>query len=289
MTAVPRISIGAPGLYRDVPAARPPMAGERMDVCAFVGVAPRGPARVPREPEAFAHDRALVGAGIARRRSVAVPVESWEEYRRLFGGFEGPGRLAYAVSLFFEQGGRKAYIVRIVHQYLGAEVDKNHEGAAQGVLGNAVPSAGALTLEARDEGSWGNALRAALGYSVTPIELLADSTATELVVSIDENVVPGTAFRLGVEVGGVMEQEVRFAERVRRRGLDTGGGERAGRHPEHGGRRRARARGDPGRGLADRGRRRSHGTFSGPGTVFDPSEVGGDGPIQPVEARLPAC
>lgn len=194
-----------------------------MDVCAFVGVAPRGPARVPEEPEAFAHDRALVGPGIARRRSVAVPVESWDEYRRLFGGFDGPGRLPYAVSLFFEQGGRKAYIVRVVHEYTGDDTDKNHEGVARGELANALPSTGTLYLDARAEGSWGNALRAALGYSITPIALLAESSASELVMSVDENVPAGTGFVLSVVVAGVMTRELRFAERVRRRGLDTAG------------------------------------------------------------------
>ncbi len=33
---------------------------------------------------------------------------SWDEYRYAFGGFEGPGRLPYAVAAFFAQGGRRA-------------------------------------------------------------------------------------------------------------------------------------------------------------------------------------
>ena len=225
MSAVPRIAIGAPGIYRDVRTARPPLAGERMDICAFVGVSPRGPARVAKEPEAFAHDRALVGAGIERRRSVAVPVESWEEYRRLFGGFEGPGRLPYAVSLFFEQGGRKAYIVRIVHAYTGVDADRNHQGAARGLLLNAVSSTGTLYLDARSEGTWGNDLRAVMGYSVTSLDLLPASSTDELLVAPDENISVGTAFVLSVKVAGVMTREVRFAERVRRRGLDNTGDE----------------------------------------------------------------
>ena len=47
MASLARIPLGAPGIYRypDVPLRG--LAGVRMDVCAFVGVAPRGPVRVP--------------------------------------------------------------------------------------------------------------------------------------------------------------------------------------------------------------------------------------------------
>src|SRR5262245_32060097 len=110
-----------------------------MDVCAFVGVAPRGPARVPWVgPDAvddggrsIPEDVPTLAPERPKRRSVAVPVESFDAYRRLYGGFEGPGRLPYAVASFFEQGGRRAYIVRIVHAYGGA---KDEAGAATGVL-----------------------------------------------------------------------------------------------------------------------------------------------------------
>ena len=40
-----------------------------------------------------------------------------DEYRRAFGGFEGPGLLPYAVAAFFDQGGRRAYVARVVHDY----------------------------------------------------------------------------------------------------------------------------------------------------------------------------
>src|SRR5262249_48598757 len=125
------VQIGAPGVYL---APTPPsreLLGVRMDVCAFVGVAPRGPARVPLTDEelitsdqfgpaqiAALLDASPVEGGRPRRRSVAGPVESWDEYTGLFGRFEGPGRLPFAVAAFFEQGGRRAYVVRVVHEYL---------------------------------------------------------------------------------------------------------------------------------------------------------------------------
>src|SRR5690606_24916413 len=103
-----------------------------------------------------------------RRRSVAVPVESLAEYRRLFGGLEGPGRLPLSVASFFQQGGQRAYIVRIVHDY-GESDPNNSEGVASGPLVGAIASEGTFRLQARNEGTWGNAIRAAIGFTITPL------------------------------------------------------------------------------------------------------------------------
>ena len=48
MTA--RLQLGAPGIYEIPPDPLRALTGARMDVCAFVGVAPRGPARPPTFP-----------------------------------------------------------------------------------------------------------------------------------------------------------------------------------------------------------------------------------------------
>lgn len=127
------LSIGAPGVYLQAPGAGATRLGVRMDVCAFVGVAPRGPARVPILDETWRFDRPFVEPDRPRRRSAATAVESFDEYRRLYGGFEGPGRLPYAVASYFEQGGRKAYVVRIVHDYANGS-GSNEDGVARGVL-----------------------------------------------------------------------------------------------------------------------------------------------------------
>src|SRR5947199_72942 len=109
-----------------------------MDVCAFVGVAPRGPAR----PARFDVDWATQDECDAKpARSVAVAVESFDAYRRLYGGFEGPGLLPYAVASFFEQGGRRAYIVRIVHAYTTPAGDPDPAGNAAAVAEAALPLA----------------------------------------------------------------------------------------------------------------------------------------------------
>jgi hypothetical protein len=97
-----------------------------------------------------------------------VPVESFDEYRRLYGGFEGPGLLPYAVASFFEQGGRRAYIVRIVHQYANPADDLLR--VSSGIVGGCSTSAGGdVVLTARNEGMWGNSLSASMAFNRTPV------------------------------------------------------------------------------------------------------------------------
>lgn len=79
-----------PGAYFET-ADRP--SGEvvalRTDVAAFVGMAERGPLDLP------------------------LPVESWEQFEAAFGGCVPYGYLAYAVKAFFENGGRRCWVVRV--------------------------------------------------------------------------------------------------------------------------------------------------------------------------------
>jgi uncharacterized protein len=157
--------IGAPGIYYRAPASPPAVTAERMDVCAFVGVAPRGPAR-------------WTGAG-EPALGQTVAVESWGEYLRRYGGFEGPGLLPYAVAAFFENGGRRAYVVRVVHDYrrLDGTVDTDAIGrlvataSLDGVAVATPAGPGEVWLRAQNEGRWGNGLTTRLGFVVRPLAL----------------------------------------------------------------------------------------------------------------------
>ncbi|MCI5222516.1 MAG: hypothetical protein D3924_07560, partial [Candidatus Electrothrix sp. AR4] len=227
MRIIPGLSLGAPGIYRFPESVSKTLGWARMDVCAFVGVAPRGPARVPEEPEGGAELATLLDLDMPKRRSVAVAVESWDEYRSLFGGFEGPGRLPYAVALFFEQGGRRAYVVRIVHEYEGDSTE-NSKGVAEGVLPRAQSSAGPLTLRARNEGSWGNRLRASLGFSVTPVTLLSGAETPaddELVLDATDIFPVGSLLRLNLPAteSEAAEQELCFVCAIRHQGENDSG------------------------------------------------------------------
>lgn len=196
MASIARIPLGAPGLYQspDIPIRT--LTRVRLDVCAFVGVAPRGPARVPADG----------AADLPPHRTVAVAVESFDEYRQVYGGFEGPGLLPYTVASFFEQGGRRAYIARVVHDYThDPDPSANDRGVAFGDVPGATSTAGPLRLRARNEGAWGNLLRA--GLSFTTRSLLFDPghvslTGLELPPRIDATA--GVLLRLNYG-GGLRE------------------------------------------------------------------------------------
>ena len=95
-----RSPLGAPGAFA-LPEVRPPtLHPQRLDGCAFVGVAPRGPARVPEVDAAWPPGwRQVAQATRPLRRSVPVAVRSCDEYLHSFGGFEGPGLLPQAPGL----------------------------------------------------------------------------------------------------------------------------------------------------------------------------------------------
>ena len=120
---------------------RGPLAGERaVDASAAAlraqpgrgvaeGARATGPSPLPREVWRWLHERGWAGGPYARTPrelrgllDVPVPLESWEAFTRLFcpemrrlgaGKARGMGYLAAAVRSFFEQGGRKCYVVRV--------------------------------------------------------------------------------------------------------------------------------------------------------------------------------
>ena len=79
----------APGLYWETPAPAPAIDALRTDVAAFVGIAERGPLDQP------------------------TLIDSWQQFASRFGGFLANGLLACAVKAFFENGGRRCWVVRV--------------------------------------------------------------------------------------------------------------------------------------------------------------------------------
>ncbi len=201
---------GAPGVFRDRDVPLRMLTGVRMDVCAFVGVAPRGPAR-----EAVLDPIARDGRPDSRvrrqlRRTVPVAVESFDEYRELFGSFEGSGLLPYAVASFFEQGGRKAYIARIVHDY-GDGDPRNEGGVASGLVGGASTGGGAMRIRARNEGTWGNQLRVSIAFQFRPVRKPTKISPSSLGFELNAPVTVGSLLRLGLSDG---TEEFRVASRI---------------------------------------------------------------------------
>ena len=200
-------TFGAPGLYWLGDSPLRTLTGVRMDVCAFVGVAPRGPAREPWFDAAWAPQPCLPGTRVTR--SVPVVVESWQAYLLAFGGFDGPGLLPYAVSAFFANGGRRAHVVRIVHDYRQADgtvdIEAGAAGSARSALAGVAAQGGRrVCLLARNEGRWGNGLSATLSYTRQVIGVDGSGLRVDRVrVPPGLGVVPGVTLRLGLAGGAV--------------------------------------------------------------------------------------
>jgi phage tail sheath protein FI len=93
-------SYGAPGVYiEEVPSGSMPIEGVGTAVAAFVGFT-----------ELYNPDE---GEPTDPQGVKPQLVTSWPQYERIYGGFVEGARLPHAVRGFFENGGTKAFIVRI--------------------------------------------------------------------------------------------------------------------------------------------------------------------------------
>jgi phage tail sheath protein FI len=119
----------APGAYFEpADSVVPAIRALRTDIAGLVGIAERGPLHS------------------------ATPVESWRQFQGTFGGFLGSGYLAYAVKGFFDNGGRKCYVVRVADRDLAAS-------ASIVLMDSQVPQQkAAWRIEASSPGVWGNQL-----------------------------------------------------------------------------------------------------------------------------------
>jgi uncharacterized protein len=129
-------SLSAPGVrFERLDVSAPPVVPLRTDVPGFVGLAERGPLDVP------------------------VPIESWRQFEARFGGFIGGGFLAYSVRGFFENGGRRCWVVRVASRepLVGAEAASLTVAVAGGNGG-----AEGWRIRASSAGAWGNAVAVVL-------------------------------------------------------------------------------------------------------------------------------
>lgn len=145
-----------PGLRFELeaPATTTPL---RLDIAVFVGVSPRGPARVPVLGAPWPAGIQQLDPARPRRRSVAVAVNSLDDYRLQFGAADPGAYLGRAVAQFFAQGGRRCWVMRIVSRSSPAPSGR---GEAGGLRADGGPAR--LGFVARNEGAWGNGLRGSL-------------------------------------------------------------------------------------------------------------------------------
>ena len=117
-----------PGVYiTEVTSENRTVTGVDTAITAFVGVAPRGPIDEP------------------------VPVHSFSEFERAFGGLWPHGGLGYAVRDFYLNGGGQALVVRVAP-----------DDATTARL-----TVGGLHLEALGPGAWANTLMVEVEHPAT--------------------------------------------------------------------------------------------------------------------------
>jgi phage tail sheath protein FI len=123
-----------PGVYyQRMDATAPGISAIRTDVAGFVGIAVSGPLDTP------------------------VPVQSWKQFQAYFGSFSGGGFLAYAVRGFFENGGRRCWVVRVAsNDPVGGALPATLE------LASTIPGRSVWNIHASSPGTWGNSLTISL-------------------------------------------------------------------------------------------------------------------------------
>ncbi|MBN1204044.1 MAG: phage tail sheath family protein [Myxococcaceae bacterium] len=160
-----------PGVYiEEVPSGVRTLTGVATSVTAFVGRALKGPVNEP------------------------VVINSYADYERTFGGLWLKSAMSFSVRDFFLNGGGQAIIVRLFHADTGT-------GAKPGKAALAVST---LTLEAVNQGAWGNNLDASVEIP-TATDAATVAAATRLGVTV------GDLFNLTVKdknPGGVTEKHL---------------------------------------------------------------------------------
>jgi hypothetical protein len=175
-------ALKAPGLYLRALESEPPLAPQTA-VTAFVGVAERGPLHVPQ------------------------PVRNWGEYVEVFGGTWGHGFMAESVYAFFLNGGEKAYAVRVgrtLPEAARADCPTQERLAVAGNTTAIVDASGlpTISLRARNEGAWGNRLRALLrrdgSAEMEVARLTASAVSGAIAIEVDfvYDLRPGATVRL---------------------------------------------------------------------------------------------
>jgi len=129
------VQLTYPGVYvEEVASTSRTISGSSTSITAFIGRAKRGPVNEP------------------------VRVQTFGEYERVFGGLWSESTMSYAVRHYFLNGGGDAVITRIAAKDARkAKLDKIGKGKNITIE---------LSLEAANEGAWGNNLRFRIDHEV---------------------------------------------------------------------------------------------------------------------------
>ena len=94
---------------------------------------------------------------VSRGPIVPTRIDSWSQYKTLYGDLTNSSDLGYAVYHFFSNGGRTAYINRVAHTTTtgGAAAVKAKTGSVTGTI-NGGSTATVFKVQAKNPGTWAN-------------------------------------------------------------------------------------------------------------------------------------
>ncbi|HEV2801593.1 MAG TPA: hypothetical protein VGW12_13900 [Pyrinomonadaceae bacterium] len=172
----------------------------RMDVAAFVGFAASGPLNLPVAVESVAQFTAIFGedAQVAWDRQRSVEIFAY---------------LAPAVRSFFDNGGRRCWIIRVARTESAGENARNRARAnffpVPGLMAAALDADGSTTgavsrlnpayVQARSEGSWSDDVTVSASLISRPAQVISFSLAqmrVELALDSPDDLVAGDLLRL---------------------------------------------------------------------------------------------
>jgi uncharacterized protein len=150
-----------PGVYiQEVSSGVRPIEGVSTSTAAFLGKAAKG-----------LLDR-------------AVMVTSFIEFQALYGGFLNDSYLAHGAFQFFNNGGRRLYVLRVAKDAATADIS---------IADRKATPEGALTISASSPGAWGNDLEAVIADGTTDpgdefkLSILQNGVAVEVHDNISVN------------------------------------------------------------------------------------------------------
>jgi len=140
-----------PGVYvEEIPSGSKPIEGVGTSTAAFVGYTTKGPIGEPKH------------------------ISKWDDYDKEYGGIRNLQKekkgdpMGLSVAAFFQNGGGKAYIVRITEDWMRENPATPHAEKAVGYVDNPSDSAtgNALKFTAVNEGEWANGIIVKMSVSL---------------------------------------------------------------------------------------------------------------------------
>jgi phage tail sheath protein FI len=123
-----------PGVYvEELPSGVRTIAGVSTSVTTFIGMARRGPI------------------------NKAVPVRSWADFERRYGGLSAESEMSYSVRQFFNNGGSEGIVIRVASSAAKAHVPLNGSGGTE-----------VLHVTAADAGKEGNFIEIGVAHGTSP-------------------------------------------------------------------------------------------------------------------------